>query len=162
MSDPSEQSRIQPARQSAGFTLIEIMAVVLIMALLMTVVGVNINSQIQKARQSTARAKIVQLEQALEFYHMDNARYPTSEQGLEALVREPSGDPAPRNYPPGGYLKKQDALLDPWDTRFEYSSPGTHNAHSFDLWSYGADGSPGGEGGDADITNWDANREEGA
>lgn len=160
--EKATRSAARRNRRRGGFTLIEIMAVVLIMALLMTVVGVNINAQIQKARQSTARAKIVQLEQALEFYHMDNGRYPTTDQGLDALVREPGGDPKPRNYPPGGYLKRTDALLDPWDVEFEYTSPGTNNTHSFDLRSLGADGTAGGEGGDADITNWDEGREDGA
>lgn len=142
-----------------GFTLIEIMAVVLIMGLLMAVVGVNIKAQIDKARLATARTQINNLESALEFYRMDNARYPSTEQGLEALVREPTGDPPPRNYPPGGYLKKADALLDPWNEPFQYANPGTHNPHSFDLWTQGADASPGGEGGDADIGNWDADQE---
>jgi general secretion pathway protein G len=145
-----------------GFTLIEIMAVVLIMGLLMAVVGVNIKSQIDKARLATARAQITQLENALEFYRMDNGRYPTTEQGLRALVSKPTGDPEPRSYPPGGYLKKSDALLDPWQEPFQYANPGSRNPHSFDLWSLGADAAPGGEGGDADIGNWDADEEEGA
>lgn len=154
--DPSLRTR------SAGFTLIEIMAVVLIMGLLMAVVGVNIKSQIDKARLATARAQITQLESALEFYHMDNGRYPSSAQGLEALVREPSGDPPARNYPPGGYLKQTNALVDPWGDQFNYANPGTNNSHSYDLWTLGADRSPGGEGGDADIGNWDQADGEGA
>ena len=152
----------ETASRRRGFTLIEIMAVVLIMGLLMAVVGVNIKSQIDKARLATARAQITQLENALEFYRMDNGRYPTTEQGLRALVNKPTGDPEPRNYPPGGYLKKSDALLDPWQEPFQYANPGNRNPHSFDLWSLGADAAPGGEGGDADIGNWDANEEEGA
>ena len=151
---PRTTARTRPSR-AAGFTLIEIMAVVLIMGLLMAVVGVNIKSQIDKARLAAARAQITQLESALEFFRMDNGRYPTSEQGLDALVRMPTGDPAPRNYPPGGYLKKSDALLDPWGEPFQYANPGTHNEHSFDLWTLGADASPGGDGGDKDIGNWD-------
>lgn len=144
------------SRVERGFTLIEIMAVVLIMGLLMAVVGVNIKAQIDKARLATAKAQITQLESALEFYRMDNGRYPTSEQGLEALVREPAGDPRPRNYPPEGYLKKADAMLDPWGEKFQYEAPGSHNPHSYDLWTQGADAAPGGEGGNADIGNWDA------
>lgn len=158
MSEPIPTTR----RDRRGFTLIEIMAVVLIMGLLMAVVGVNIKAQIDKARLATARAQITQLESALEFYRMDNGRYPTSEQGLDALVREPSGDPAPRNYPPGGYLKKADALLDPWGESFLYANPGSHNEHSYDLWTQGADAAPGGEGGDSDMGNWDQKQEEGA
>jgi general secretion pathway protein G len=150
------------ALRRRGFTLIEIMAVVLIMGLLMAVVGVNIKGQIDKARLAAARAQITQLESALEFYRMDNGRYPTTEQGLRALVTKPSGDPEPRNYPPGGYLKKADALLDPWGEPFQYANPGTHNTHSFDLWSLGADAAAGGEDGDADIGNWDDSEDIGA
>jgi len=143
-----------------GFTLIEIMAVVLIMGLLMAVVGVNIKNQIDRARLATARAQISQLESALEFYQLDNGRYPTTEQGLDALIREPTAEPAARNYPPGGYLRNTEALLDPWDAPFQYANPGVNNVHSFDLWTQGADGQPGGEGGDADIGNWQQNPED--
>jgi len=149
-------------QRSAGFTLIEIMAVVLIMGLLMAVVGVNIKTQIDRARVATAKAQITQLESALEFYRMDNARYPTSDQGLQALVDKPSGAPSPKNYPPGGYLKKRDALRDPWDEPFLYQSPGSHNPHAFDLWSNGADFAPGGSDTGADIGNWDADSLDGA
>ena len=140
----------------AGFTLIEIMAVVLIMGMLMTLVGVAVFQQVDKARITTARAKIAQLESALEFYRMDNARYPTTDQGLQSLIRKPDTQPAPRNYPAGGYLKRRDALEDPWGQSFQYESPGQHNPHSFDLWSLGADGAEGGEAGDADVGNWDS------
>jgi len=139
-----------------GFTLIEIMAVVLIMGLLMAVVGVNIKSQIDRARMATAKAQITQLESALEFYRMDNARYPNTAQGLIALVEKPSGSPEPRNYPPGGYMKKRDALIDPWGEPFQYESPGSHNPHAFDVWSTGADLSPGGSDTGVDVGNWDA------
>ncbi len=134
-----------------GFTLIEIMAVVLIMGMLMTLVGVSVFQQVDKARVVTAKAKISQLENALEFYRMDNSRYPTTEQGLNALVEEPSGA---RSYPPGGYLKKRDALLDPWQEPFRYESPGQHNSRTFDLWSLGADSAAGGADLDTDIGNW--------
>ncbi|MBW2229644.1 MAG: type II secretion system major pseudopilin GspG [Deltaproteobacteria bacterium] len=145
-------------RRNRGFTLIEIMAVVLIMGLLMAVVGVNIKGQIDKAKLTTAKAQISQLENALEFYRMDNSRYPSTSQGLDALVQKPSGTPEPRNYPPEGYLRKSAALIDPWGVRFEYASPGTNNPHSFDLWSNGADQEAGGEGGDSDIGNWESDR----
>ncbi len=158
----TEQPAAQPRQRRAGFTLIEIMAVVLIMGLLMAVVGVNIKSQIDKARVATAKAQLTQLESALEFYRMDNARYPNTTQGLQALVEKPSGSPEPRNYPPGGYLKKRDALLDPWGERFQYESPGTHNPHAFDLWSNGADFTPGGSDTGADIGNWDTASLDGA
>ena len=142
-------------RRSSGFTLIEIMAVVLIMGFLMGVVGLTVFTQVDRARVQTARAKISQLESALEFYRMDNSRYPSTEQGLEALIRKPSGSPEPRSYPPEGYLKKSGALSDPWSELFLYESPGQHNPYSFDLWSLGADARPGGEGVNGDIGNWE-------
>ena len=142
-------------RRQRGFTLIEIMAVVLIMGMLMTLVGVAVMSQVDRARVTTAQAKMSQLENALEFYRMDNSRYPSTEQGLAALLTPPASGPSPRNYPPGGYLRKRDSILDPWGGEFQYGSPGEHNPAGFDLWSLGADQSPGGEDTDADIPNWD-------
>jgi len=97
-----------------------------------------------------------QIESALEFYRMDNSRYPTTQQGLISLVTKPTSDPEPRNYPPGGYLKRSDSIEDPGGSVFRYESPGQHNQHSFDLWSLGADQSEGGEDLDGDIGNWDA------
>jgi general secretion pathway protein G len=147
--------RVVPARaRHAGFTLIEIMAVVLIIGLLSTLVGVAIFNQVDKAKVTAAQTQIRQLENALETYRMDNSRYPSTEQGLEALVREPTGDPVPRNYQPGGYLRGGAVPLDPWSEPYQYRNPGEHNAHSFDLWSLGADNNPGGEGIDADVGNW--------
>ncbi len=140
----------------AGFSLLEIMAVVVIMGLLMSIIGVSISGQIDKARLATARAQIAQLESALELYRMDNGRYPTTAQGLGALVRKPTEAPEPRDYPRGGYVSKSDALLDPWSEPFQYASPGNHNSYGFDLWTQGADQAPGGEEGDADIGNWEA------
>ncbi len=139
-------------RRRAGFTLIEIMAVVLIMGLLMGLVGVSVFSQVDKAKVITTRAKISQLENALEFYRMDNSRYPTSDEGLGALLDAP---PDARNYPPGGYLQKSVALKDPWDEPFQYASPGEHNQNTFDIWSFGADSAAGGSDLDSDIGNWD-------
>jgi len=141
-------------RQVAGFTLIEIMAVVLIIGLLGTIVGAVVFSQVDTARVNTARTQIKQLESALEFYRLDNARYPTTEQGLRALVQKPSSDPVPRSYRPEGYLQGGQVPLDPWGEEFQYRSPGEHNSYSFDLWSLGADSQPGGSDNDADIGNW--------
>jgi len=147
--------RVVPARtRHAGFTLIEIMAVVLIIGLLSTLVGVAIFNQVDKAKVTAAQTQIRQLENALETYRMDNSRYPSTEQGLEALVREPTGDPVPRNYQPGGYLRGGSVPLDPWSEPYQYRAPGDHNPHSFDLWSLGADNSPGGDGIDTDLGNW--------
>ena len=141
-------------RRTAAFTLIEIMAVVIIIGLLTTVVGGMVFQQVDKARATTARTQLNTLEAQLELYRMDNARFPTTEQGLDALVHEPTGEPAPRNYQPGGYLKGGKVPLDPWGEPYYYESPGQHNQHSFDLWSHGADSAPGGEGPDSDVGNW--------
>jgi general secretion pathway protein G len=142
------------ARRRNGFTLIEIMAVVLIIGLLGGIVGAAIFGQIDQARVTTARTQIKQLEAALDFYRMDNGRYPTTDQGLDALVRPPSIEPIPRNYRPEGYLSGGKVPLDPWKNPYNYLSPGQNNPYAFDLWSYGADGKPGGTGTDADIGNW--------
>jgi general secretion pathway protein G len=149
-----------PRPRSAGFTLIEIMAVVLIIGLLSTIVGVAIFQQVDKARVTTALTQIKRLEGALETYRMDNARYPTTEQGLDALVRAPTSDPAPRSYQPGGYIQGGQIPVDPWGEPYQYRSPGDHNEYGFDLWSLGADNAPGGTGLDADIGNWPADSNE--
>ena len=127
------------------------MAVVLIIGLLSTLVGLAIFPQIDKARVSTARTQLKMLDGALESYRMDNARFPTSDQGLIALIQPP---PEARNFPAGGYLRERRLPEDPWGNAFQYQAPGQNNPHSYDLWSYGADGSPGGSGADADIGNW--------
>jgi general secretion pathway protein G len=134
-----------------GFTLIEIMAVVLIIGLLSTLVGIAVIPQIDKGRVTTARTQMRTLESAIESYRMDNVRFPTTEQGLDALITQP---PDARNYQSGGYLRERRIPVDPWGNAYQYEAPGQHNDHSFDLWSYGADGAPGGEGVDADIGNW--------
>ncbi len=146
---PNRQSRIR-----AGFSLLEIMAVVLIMGLLVGLVGYNVLARVDEARVSTARTQIKLIESALEFYRMDNARYPGQEQGLDALIRKPTSGPDPRKYRPEGYLRNESALADPWGETYHYEVPGQHNPYSFDLWSLGADAAPGGEGVDADFGNW--------
>jgi general secretion pathway protein G len=156
MTKRSRPERLGARRNSGGFTLIEIMAVVIIMGMLMGLVGVSVFSQVDKAKVVTTRAKISQLENALEFYRMDNSRYPTSEQGLDALINAPADV---RGYPPGGYLQKKEALLDPWEKRFQYQSPGEHNQRTFDIWSLGADRSPGGAELDSDIGNWSSDEQ---
>ena len=141
----SKQSRLH------GFTLIEIMAVVLIIGLLSTLVGLTVFPMIDRSRATTTRTQLSMLDAALEAYRMDNATFPTSEQGLTALVRPP---PEARNALPGGYLREQRVPNDGWSRPFQYQFPGEHNSHSYDIWSFGADGNPGGEGLDADIGNW--------
>ncbi len=134
-----------------GFTLIEIMAVVLIIGLLSTLVGLAVLPRIEQGRAVAARAQMSTLETAVETYRMDNARFPTSEQGLQALVVGPSDA---RHYQPGGYLRGGRVPDDPWGSPYTYESPGQHNARGFDICSLGADGNVGGEGTDADICNW--------
>lgn len=142
-------------RRQAGFTLIEIMAVVLIIGLLGGIVGAAIFGRIDQARVTTTKTQIKQIEAALEFYRMDNGRYPTTDQGLDALVHPPSVEPIPRSYRPEGYLSGGKVPVDPWSNPYQYLSPGQNNTYSFDLWSHGADGAPGGSGTDADVGNWD-------
>ncbi len=144
----------QTRESRAGFTLIEIMAVVVIIGLLSGIVGVAVFAQVDKGRATAAKTQIRNLEGVLELYHMDNSRFPTTEQGLEALVNRPSGSPEPRNYPEGGYMRSETLPVDPWGEPYQYESPGQHNRRSFDLWTLGADGTPGGDGPDADLGNW--------
>jgi general secretion pathway protein G len=132
-----------------GFTLIEIMAVVLIIGLLSTLVGVAIIPQIDKARVNTAKTQIKMLDGALETYRMDNSRFPTTEQGLRALIAPP---PEARNQT--SYLRERQVPADPWGNPYQYEAPGQHNRDAYDLWSFGADGVPGGDGTDADFGNW--------
>lgn len=141
-------------RRRNGFTLIEIMAVVLIIGLLGGIVGAAIFGRIDQARVTTARTQIKQIEAALDFYRMDNGRYPTTDQGLEALVHPPTMEPIPRNYRPEGYLSGGKVPDDPWGNPYNYLSPGQNNPYAFDLWSYGSDGAPGGTDTAADIGNW--------
>jgi len=137
-----------------GFTLIEIMAVVLIIGLLGGIVGAVVFSQVDKARVTTAKVQVKAFEQALDAYRMDNGKYPTTAQGLQSLVQKPTGEPVPKRWQPEGYLPGGRVPNDPWDNAYQYQSPGTHNPYSFDLWSLGADGQPGGTGVDADRGNW--------
>ena len=151
MSDPSNYEQHPLPRLQGGFTLIEIMAVVVIIGLLSTLVGVQIFAQVDKGRVTAAAAQISNLEAVLELYRMDNAHFPTTEEGLEALVAATS---RARNFPPATYLQKGRIPDDPWGNRYQYEQPGRNNTYSFDLWSFGSDGKPGGEGVDADVGNW--------
>jgi general secretion pathway protein G len=135
---------------AAGFTLIEIMVVVIIIGLLAAVVLPNVLGVADDARVTKAKHDISSLETALEQYKLDNYYYPTTAQGLEALVSKPAGDPQPKNYRAGGYIKS--LSQDPWGNPYQYLSPGARG--EIDIFSYGADGKPGGSGGEADIGNW--------
>ena len=143
---------VNKAGQS-GFTLIEIMVVVVIIGVLIGLVAPNILGRVDEARVTAARADIGTLDQALELYKLDNFHYPTTDQGLQALVSKPSGTPEAKKWRPEGYLKKGKLPLDPWGNEYQYISPGANGP--YDLYSLGADGREGGENYDADIGNWD-------
>jgi general secretion pathway protein G len=138
--------------RARGFTLIEIMVVVVILAILGTLVAPQILGRIDEARVTKARNDLRLYESALDLYRMDNFKYPTTDQGLQALVTKPN-DPNLKNYRPEGYVKQ--LQKDPWGHDYVYVSPGTNGA-PYDLLSYGADGQPGGTGNDADINLRDA------
>jgi general secretion pathway protein G len=137
----------------AGFTLIEVVVVVIVLGLLAGIVLPQVIGRVSQARDSTARTQIEMIGVALDSYRLDNGRYPTTQQGLEALRTEPSSEPLPANWR-GPYLRRA-VPEDPWGRPYVYRSPGEENPGSFDLFTLGMDGQPGGEGEDADINNWD-------
>lgn len=132
-----------------GFTLIEIMVVVVILAVLGALVVPKILENVDKARVTRAASDIRAIETALDLYRLDNFKYPTTEQGMEALVKQPA-DPSLTNYRSGGYLKA--VPKDPWGNPYIYTSPGA-DGRDYDIISYGRDGKPGGDGYDADISS---------
>ena len=150
---PSRAERSR--RRQRGFTLIEIMIVVVIIGLLAAVIMPQLLGRVDDARVAKAHQDIQAIETALTMYRLDNAKYPTTDQGLRALIVQPT-DPSIRHWRPGGYVQK--ASKDPWGNDYQYVSPGTHGGE-YDLYSLGADNQPGGEGVDADIGNWDAEQQ---
>ncbi|MDO8321939.1 MAG: type II secretion system major pseudopilin GspG [Phenylobacterium sp.] len=139
----------RPAAE-AGFTLLELMVVIVILGLLATVVMVNVLPSQDRAMKEKARADISVLEQSIEGYRLDNFAFPTNEQGLQALVTPPAGMTRPDRYREGGYIRR--LPQDPWGNPYQYAVPGEKGR--FDIYSFGADGRKGGEGDDADIGNW--------
>ena len=140
-------------RKQAGFTLIELMVVVVIIAILAGLVIPRFMGETDKAKQAKAKMQIESLESALKMYKLDNGSYPTTEQGLKGLVETPTVGNLPKNWRQGGYLEKGKVPKDPWDHEYVYVSPGSHG--DFDLSSLGADGEPGGEEFNKDINNWE-------
>jgi general secretion pathway protein G len=136
-----------------GFTLIEIMVVIVILALLAALVGPKIMGRTDDAKIQTTKTQIRNLESALKLYKLDNGVYPTTEQGLNALVTKPTVGVIPNNYKDGGYLESKNVPKDGWGNDYLYVSPGDHG--DYDLYSYGADGVKGGDGKNADINSWD-------
>jgi len=140
----------QGHRGSRGFTLIEVMVVVVILGILAAVVVPRIMDRPDEARIVKAKNDLRVLKSALDLYKLDNFQYPTTDQGLEALVALPDVPPEPRNWKDGGYLER--LPRDPWGNPYQYLQPGQYG--TLDIYSLGADGQPGGEGSDADIGNW--------
>ena len=138
---------------SRGFTLIELMVVIIILGILAMWVAPKIMSRPGEARQVKARLDIQNLENALKLYKLDNGVYPSTEQGLQALVEQPETGTVPKKWKQGGYLEKGRVPKDPWGNEFVYLSPGLKG--DFDIISYGLDGAPGGEGENKDINNWE-------
>lgn len=139
------------AAREAGFSLLELMVVVVIMSILALVVMPRIIDRPDQARVARAQADIASLSSAAKLYKLDNFRYPTTEQGLAALASRPTAEPVPRNYAQNGYIDR--LPKDPWGNDYQYLSPGVHG--EFDIFTLGADGVAGGTGLDADIGSWD-------
>lgn len=140
-------------KDSRGFTLIEIMVVIIILGILAVYIGPKIMGRPEEAKQVKAKVDISALETALKLYKLDNGVYPGTEQGLQALVEKPESGNVPTKWRDGGYLDKNRVPKDPWKNDFVYLSPGVHS--DFDIISYGSDGVPGGEKQNMDINNWE-------
>jgi general secretion pathway protein G len=139
------------SQSARGFTLIEIMVVVAILGILAALVVPKIMGRPDEARIVAAKQDIAAIRQALNLYRLDNVRYPTTEQGLQALVEKPASGPIPANWKPGGYLER--LPNDPWGAPYQYLNPGLRG--EIDIFSLGADGAAGGEGNNADIGSWE-------
>jgi len=143
----------QAFRRESGFTLIEIMVVLVIIAILGALIAPQILGQVDNARLKATKLDIQNLGTALDMYQMDNFRYPTTDQGLQALVAAPAIEPIPRNWRQQGYLRSKSVPKDQWGNDYLYLQPGTRGG-AYDLYTLGADEVPGGEGVDADRGNW--------
>jgi general secretion pathway protein G len=135
---------------AAGFSLIEVMIVVVILAILATLLAPRVMGRTDDAKRAAAKAQIKNIESALQLYKLDNGIYPSSEQGLKALVEKPTSGPQAANWKAGGYLAKLPS--DPWGNVYRYASPGPQG--DFEVLSFGADGVPGGDGKNSDVANW--------
>jgi len=138
-------------RSRRGFTLVEILVVVVILGLLATLVAPRVIGRGEEAKRTATLVQIREIEQALDLYKLDNGFYPTTDQELEALIHKPASSPEPRKYRDSGYMKK--VPLDPWGGEYVYRCPGDHG--EYDLFSCGPDGEEGGDGKDKDITSWE-------
>lgn len=151
----SERTKcLNPLGNAQGFTLIELMVVMVILLILAGLVGPRIMGRPEEARRMKAKVDIQSLETALKMYYLDNGSYPTTEQGLDALVAAPAVGKLPQGWREGGYLEKGRVPKDPWGGEYIYLSPSEKG--DYNLLTYGADGEPGGEGKNSDTSNWDA------
>ncbi len=139
-------------RRPNGFTLIEILVVILVLSVLAAMVAPNVFQHVGSSRESAARSQLELMGSALDAYRLDADSYPSTEQGLQALRRVPGGEPQPRNWR-GPYLKK-DIPLDPWGNAYVYRSPGADPQNQYELMTYGKDGKEGGTGENGDIRSW--------
>ena len=147
-----KQKTTEPAEhKNSGFTLIEMMVVVIIIGILAALVAPRLMQRADDARVTDAKVQIMNFETALKIFQMDNGFYPSTQQGLDALISEPLFGTIPENFRAGGYLGKKTLKPDPWGNEYIYISPGTQG--DYDIISYGADGQPSGEGYNADIIN---------
>ena len=140
-------------RDKRGFTLIEIMVVIIILGILAVYIAPKLMGRPEEAKRVKARMDIASLETALKLYKLDSGKYPGTEQGLQALVEKPETGDIPRKWREGGYLEKSKVPKDPWGNEYVYLSPGLKG--DFDIISYGGDGAPGGESDNVDINNWE-------
>ncbi|MBF0527182.1 MAG: type II secretion system major pseudopilin GspG [Deltaproteobacteria bacterium] len=138
---------------SAGFTLIELLVVIVILGILAGLIVPNIMDKPEEARKAKARMQLEAIENSLKMFKLDTGFYPTTEQGLKALVEKPSTGKIPLKWREGGYLEKGELPKDPWGNDFAYLCPGVHNK-DFDLWSYGQNGAEAGEGSEDNVVNW--------
>ena len=148
--DQTREDCLAKNRSQLGFTLIEVMVVIAIIGIMATLIVPQIMSKPNEARVIAAKQDISSIVQALKLYRLDNSRYPTTEQGLSALVAKPTSEPIPQNWKPNGYVDR--LPKDPWGFAYQYSNPGTRA--EIDVFSLGADNKPGGTGFDADLGNW--------
>jgi general secretion pathway protein G len=148
----SETGRKAGRAARRGFTLIEILVVIMIITILASIVSVNVLRKPGEARAAAARVQIRELQTAVQLYKAEQGRLPAQEQGLEALVSKPTSDPVPEQYPPDGYLETRSVPRDPWGNEHIYLAPG-RAGEAFEILSYGGDGEPGGDGEDADLSS---------
>ena len=145
--------RVKLKMNHAGFTLIELMVVIVILGILAGLIIPRIMGRPEEAKQLKAKIQIESLETALKLYKLDSGMYPDTEQGLQALIEKPETGMLPKKWREGGYLEKGRLPKDPWGNDFVYLSPGAHD--DYDITSFGADGVPGGDGKNKDISSWE-------